>query len=349
MKTLLAIMMLALCAIACGQEVPDNPNVDPRIEFFPLRITARIVDEIGIPIEGANVDVGIGNLRYKDQLNNIVGKSDSEGKFTAESMAVAAYVHLVVSKDGYYISRKLFEGMENDPEKVRKVGRFEPWDPTVDIVLKKIGKPIPMLARLGNSSKKLIPDMASDFPFDLMAWDWLPPHGKGRVADLLIRVDERKEGEEIQSRSLQLRFSNEHDGLIPIMKLHGVESVLKSPRTAPENGYEMRELTIAYQKGQIISYEDLDKLPKGYFFRIRTQVNAAGEVVSAYYGKIIQTNLTRSAPPLIRYNCAEGSRKADFMFSSCYINPTPNERNLEYDQESNLVSDDYVKGATFPP
>lgn len=341
--------MVTLSALVCGQEVPDNPNVDSRIEFFPLRITARIVDESGKPIEGATVDVGIGNLRYKDQLNNFVGKSDSEGKFSAESLAVAAYVQFVVSKDGYYISRMLFEGMENDPEKVRPVGRFEPWNPTVDIVLKKIGKPIPMLARLGNSSKKLMPDMASDFTFDLMAWDWLPPHGKGRVADLLIRVDERKDGEEIQSRSLQLRFSNEHDGLIPIMKLHGVESVLKSPRTAPENGYEMRELTIAYQKGQIISYEDLDKLPKGYFFRIRTQVNTTGEVVSAYYGKIIQTNLTRSAPPLIRYNSAEGSRKADFMFSSCYINPTPNDRNLEYDQESNLVSDDYVKGATFPP
>jgi hypothetical protein len=40
-----------------GQEVPDNPKVDPRIEFFPLRITARIVDERGQPIEGSNVDI----------------------------------------------------------------------------------------------------------------------------------------------------------------------------------------------------------------------------------------------------------------------------------------------------
>jgi hypothetical protein len=278
-----------------------------------------------------------------------VGKTKADGTFSAESMACGSTMPMVVTKDGYYISRVFYEGMENDPEKVRKVGRFEPWNPTVDIVLKKIGKPIPMFARLGNSSKKLIPSMASDFPFDLMAWDWLPPHGKGRVADLLIRVDERKEGEEIQSRSLQLRFRNEHDGLIPIMKLHGVESLLKSPRTAPENGYDMRELLIAHQKNHFLSYEDLEKLPKGYFFRIRTQVNAAGEVVSAYYGKMIQMDLTRSAPPLIHYNCAEGSRKADFMFSSCYINPTPNDRNLEYDQVSNLVPDDYVKGATFPP
>jgi hypothetical protein len=206
-----------------------------------------------------------------------------------------------------------------------------------------------MLVRLGNSCEKLLPDVGAEFPFDLMAWDWLPPHGKGTVADLLIRVDEKKEGDEVQYSSMKLRFNNEHDGMIPIMELHGVESVLKSPRTAPEADYDMRELFIAHQKGDIPTYEELEKYPKGYFLRIRTQVNAAGEVVSAYYGKIIQTNLTRSAPPLIRYNCAEGSRKADFMFSSCYINPTPNDRNLEYDQVSNLVPDDYVKGATFPP
>ncbi len=134
MKTLLTHFVLAVAGIACGQEIPDNPNVDPRIEFFPLRVTARIVDESGQPIEGATVDAGIGNLRYKDQLNNFVGKSDSAGKFSAESLAVAAYVQSVVSKDGYYLSRRLFEGMENDHDKVRKVGRFEPWDSALQFV-----------------------------------------------------------------------------------------------------------------------------------------------------------------------------------------------------------------------
>ncbi len=336
MKTLLTHFVLAVAGIACGQEIPDNPNVDPRIEFFPLRVTARIVDESGQPIEGATVDAGIGNLRYKDQLNNFVGKSDAAGKFSAESLAVAAYVQFVVSKDGYYLSRRLFEGMENDPDKVRKVGRFEPWDPKVDIMLKKIGKPIPMLVRLDDPVD--LPDVGSAFPFDLMAWDWLPPHGKGKVADLLVQVNDRKEGDEVQSSSMKLRFGNEHDGMIPIMELHGVESVLKSPRTAPEDGYDMREFLIAHQKDQILTYEELEKLPKGYFLRIRTQVNAAGEVVSANYGKIVRADLRRGALPAIRYNGPGGWRvKAVFRLDSCYINPTPNDRNLEYDQRHNLA------------
>jgi hypothetical protein len=54
-------LMVALSALACGQEIPDNPDVDPRIEFFPLRLTARFIDESGQPIEKATVDAGIGN------------------------------------------------------------------------------------------------------------------------------------------------------------------------------------------------------------------------------------------------------------------------------------------------
>lgn len=350
MKILWTHLLVALSAITCGQEIPDNPNVDPRIEFFPLRVTVCIVDEDGQPVEGASVDIGVPNFtRYKDGLNNFVGRTKADGTFTVESLASGSTMPIVVTKEGYYISRVFYEGMENDPEKARKVGRFEPWNPTVDIVLKKIGKPIPMLVRLGNSCEKLLPDVGSAFPFDLMSWDWLPPHGKGKVADLLIQVDERKEGDEVLSSSFELRFANEHDGMIPIMELHGVESVLKSPRTAPDSGYDMSEFRRENQKGNISTYEDLEKLPKGYFFRIRTQVNAAGEIVSAYYGKIIRMDLRRGGLPSVGYNRSGGWRgKAAFMFNSCYINPTPNDRNLEYDQRNNLAPE-VEPGGTWPP
>lgn len=266
MKHPLTIAAFALCLAlsAAGQEVPDNKEeAHPSIEFFPLRVTVRIVDDDGRPVEGASVDIGVPNARYKDELNNFEGKSKADGTFTAESMADGSTMPMMVTKEGYYISRLFYKGMENDPAKVRKVERFEPWDPTVDIVIKKIGKPIPMLVRLGNSCEKLLPDVGSAFPFDLMSWDWLPPHGKGKVADLLIQVDERKEGDVVLSSSFELRFANEHDGMIPIMELHGVESVLKSPRTAPETGYDMREFRRENQKGDISTYEDLEKLPKG--------------------------------------------------------------------------------------
>jgi hypothetical protein len=36
-----------------------------------------------------------------------------------------------------------------------------------------------------------------------------------------------------------------------------------------------------------------------------------------------------------------------FTFSS-YLNPTPNDRNLEYDQQNNLAPE-ADKGATYPP
>lgn len=123
MKT--SIILWVVCALsfqwsADGQEVPDNlEKMEPGTEFFPLRVTARIVDESGQPIEGADIDLGIANAKYRDQLNNFLGKSAADGTFSAESEAFAAYVEFVVNKKGYYTSRMEYEKFERRPEQLR--------------------------------------------------------------------------------------------------------------------------------------------------------------------------------------------------------------------------------------
>jgi hypothetical protein len=91
MKHPLTIVAFALCLALplAGQEVPDiKGKAHPSIEFFPLRVTVRIVDDDGQPVEGASVDIGVPNFaRYKDGLNNFVGKAKADGIFTAESKA----------------------------------------------------------------------------------------------------------------------------------------------------------------------------------------------------------------------------------------------------------------------
>jgi hypothetical protein len=89
MKTLWTHLMVTLSVIVCGQEVPDiQGKAHPSIEFFPLRVTVRIVDDDGQPVEGASVDIGVPNFaRYKDGLNNFVGRAKADGIFTAESKA----------------------------------------------------------------------------------------------------------------------------------------------------------------------------------------------------------------------------------------------------------------------
>jgi hypothetical protein len=53
-----------------------------------------------------------------------------------------------------------------------------------------------------------------------------------------------------------------------------------------------------------------------YYFRVRTKLDENGNVVSARYGKIY----------------------GDFMQFSYYLNPTPNDRNVEFDPKQNLIT-----------
>ena len=55
---------------------------------------------------------------------------------------------------------------------------------------------------------------------------------------------------------------------------------------------------------------------RNYYFRVRTKLDENGNVVSARYGKIY----------------------GDFMQFSYYFNPTPNDRNVEFDPKQNLMT-----------
>jgi len=54
---------------------------------------------------------------------------------------------------------------------------------------------------------------------------------------------------------------------------------------------------------------------RNYYFRVRTKVDDRGNIVSAHYGKIY----------------------GDFMQFKYYLNPTINDRNVEFDPEQNLM------------
>jgi hypothetical protein len=351
----ISILIGALCAMTLhqptfAQDAPDNlEKMDPKTEFFPLRVTARIVDESGQPIEGADIELGIANAGYRDEFKKFLGKSGADGTFSAESPAHAAYVRFVVTKKGYYTSRMNYEKFERMPEKLRILKRFEPWDPTVDIVLKKIDKPIPMFVRLGNYGIKEIPVLNEKVPFDLMAWDWLPPRGKGKLGDLVFQFELREESEKDYSVSMTMDFANEHDGLIPITELRGVESLLQNPRMAPETGYEIKTFRASRaRKDDRITFVP-DNPPMGYFIRIRTQVDSEGRIVSACYGKMVRTDLrAMSAPAIAVFPPYASHKTSSFKFASCYLNSTPNDRNLEYDQIHNLAPE-VEPGFQWPP
>ena len=84
---------------------------------------------------------------------------------------------------------------------------------------------------------------------------------------------------------------------------------------APLDGYT-NVITI-YERIRGMKAESNDDGHYLYYFRIRTQTNELGQVTNAFYGKIY------------------GRLNGNFTY---YLNPTPNDRNIEFDLNRNLFN-----------
>ena len=355
MKYIAVIMNFSFLSLCYSQEIPDVP---PALgDYAIIKISPKVIDENGAPIKDAEVHVAVGDpLEYKDGYNDFRGRSDEQGLFVVESK-IQTNIVIEVKKFGYYSSRLIYISPQNQMlHNIKSGDKIQPWNPTIPIILKKIGKPIPMIVRLGLSNSERIyraPRLGEEVGFDIIKADWVQPNGKGEIADLLIRFESEFLSPESYKTDATIRFANPDDGLLPITELIGEESELKYPRLAPENGYEVKSLNVKSPIYEARS-EAKEKQPLGYLFRIRTDRDeVTNKITSAQYGKIVGRQGAQENTNPFQFNTLNRNEKRElvlepsFTFSS-YLNPTPNDQNLEYDQQNNLAPDADI-GVTLPP
>ena len=336
-----------------GQENPDQfPEAGAREENYVMRITARVIDEEGNPMAEVPVRIGIHNVNdFRDQYNDFRGKTDEQGRFSAEAVG-RPLAKIEVNQEGYYPSRKTVTCYEGNEQQIRKAGRYAPWNPTIDVMIKKIGKPVPMRVWLGDSSH-MAPNVGEEIGFDLYMKDWVQPHGKGEHPDLLVKFATKFVDQYDYSTSCSIRFANPDDGLIPIPELLNPESLLKYPRIAPDEGYALKNLHITRgPTGNEARSRAVNKEPIGYLLRFRSiKDEKTPKIISAYYGKTRPQERVGNVNPFEVHSLDRANRKLvsapRFRFNM-YLNPTPNDRNLEYDQRTNLAPE-ADRGLTWPP
>jgi hypothetical protein len=217
-----------------------------------------------------------------------------------------AEVGFQADKPGYYsISVDRTLGPDYDPAK---------WTFTQTMVLKKAVKPIAMYAKFNTPGLK-VPEYGKPIAYDLEIGDWVGPYGKGINKDIIFQKDYTDKGTEGYYSKVTVSFPKDGDG-IQVYNVPETEkgSGLRSPHEAPLNAYQpevTRESSAL--KGQPSKFEyDPTRI---YFFRVRTALDQQGNVVRARYGKIY----------------------GDFMQFTYYLNPTPNDRNIEFDPKQNLL------------
>jgi hypothetical protein len=200
--------------------------------------------------------------------------------------------------------------------------------------------------------------------FDLEVADWVAPHGKGKTADFLLRFKNEFKGlEETYSRTMderiashkrllgftkeewtidkfkihagkwdglvEMSFPGEGEGIIEAKSFIGY-SPMKLPHRAPDDGYS------SAWKREVNNYDGII-LPEdtGFFLRTRVKKGQHGRIISANYAKFIG-----------RMNVMANTGRIEFFY---YFNPTPNDRNLEFDPKKNLFPEDKPGARVYNP
>ncbi len=225
-----------------------------------------------------------------------VGLTDDGGGFVAHGRAESGIL-VQVKKPGYYS------------------GSLERLSPTqnheLKLVLRPVVNPVPLLA------KRLIvaaPAMSRQFAYDCELGDFVAPHGKGKTRDLLFSLKVLREIDPYTDYhyELTMTFSNPGDGF----QRFDLDSCsdFKGAREAVENGEYEASRTVFRARRPDQARDTNEQIQRGYLFRLRTRTDETGKVISCNFGKAY----------------------GDLPDLNIYFNPTPNDRNLEFDPEKNL-------------
>ena len=292
------------------------------LSTYKWTATIKVVGENADPVVGANVHL----VQYtilpppppgQPTYGEIKGLTDNNGVFVASHTDSSWTFGITAEKAGYYnthINHDLYQPGQLDDKTVAASRNS-----TITLVLKKIGRPIGMYAKKEESK---VPKDNEPIGFDLMVGDWVAPYGAGKTTDLLFTVHRNIVSPQEFDADLDLTFPNAGDGIIvvPPAPDMGV-SPLIMPHSAEESGYQPT-LKWSYH-----NFSETSEPASGYFLRVRTILDSNGNVESALYGKIQGD---------VRFLVGTKAPRAGIAFTY-YLNPTPNDRNVEFDVKHNLL------------
>ncbi len=279
-----------------------------------------MVDETEQPVAGANAEMSwyVNRPDYSTTFAKAEGLTDTNGVFrTSHEANGSISLGFTASKAGYYpttLDHAFHKFRDEDPEKL---------NPNVTLVLRPVGTPTPMYAR--NATIE-VPEAGKGIGFDLTAYDWVAPYGKGQHSDFLLSVQRRWASRSDFESSVRVAFSNAGDGLIAAPAPLNQGGALRMGPTAPEQGYAT-ELSRTLSRTPAGGWKEDSVKEQNYYFRVRTVLDGNGNVTSALYGKI---HGDFGLDPI--------NSKTVLVLFTYYLNPEPNSRNVEFDPQRNLFT-----------
>jgi len=285
------------------------------------KITFLVVDDKGRPVPDATVAGGF----YNHERDGHGFSSQTQNDGTVELTDICVWeINYGVEKSGYYETRGRYDFYKAGFDCV-KDGRWIPWNPTVEVVLKRKVNPVAMYVRPNRGGlNPLVPPVKDEsIGFDLQKGDWVAPHGKGDNTDVFFKYEyEAGVPLVLNYRGIvSLVFTNKYDGAYVLKK--DKSSAFQSVYQADTNAVYISDFEFAYDRlaGDIkkdTRFSEADYL----VIRTRSKTDEKGNLVSAHYSKMYG--------PI-----AAGKGGIYFGY---YFNPNENDPNLEADTSRNLLN-----------
>lgn len=306
------------------------------------QITTEVRDDNNKPIQGAIVETSSDILIPESSIPlskriRINALTDQNGISKISFSSIQTPRGVLISKEGYY-------SFTSDTNWEQPFDFAGTRTANVQAVLRPIKNPIPMIARANSGFE--IKELDVNYQFDLEVGQLLPPYGEGVHPDIRVNVKGSRidhgpnEYEDIEYLA-SIHFSNPLDGFVEFAiqpKDGAIGSLFVSDYLAPDSGYDQnveRKGVWGKVRESPEYWEYLRGLErKAYYFRVRTKTDVDGKIISANYGKIYGPLIL--SPVLKNHAAFKKSVNAKFSFGEVYFNPTPNDRNVEFDARRNL-------------
>lgn len=312
-------------------------------QYPQAEITLHVINQDGNPVTDTEIMASFEN--GKEDIRKIPDKNGYV-TFSSPVLGSAVFSNVVYTTVGnptgfnrYY--NNTFRHLYTTPSKNAKEGKWQPWNPTLTMVLNERLNPIPMYAN-SRYHDEPIPARNVWCGFDMAKNAWTPPYGKGRHADVeIFHKWDGKEGSEYTGSTLRIRFPDKDAGWYTFhYEPRDMYDTMrfKSPYHAIPTKTYQREMMFSEKRDSKTMKWERHLFPPntGYIFRTRTRFDNQGHLVGAHYGKIYQ-------PISSVFNLWFGTSRIRLPF---YLNPSENDTNLEFDPKRNLLKD--VQGNIEP-
>ena len=313
------------------------------------RLCVSVMDDEGRPVTNATVHVGFeaGHVVLAEgPSRHYSAKTGRDGKAVVNFNGANSDVYWSVLADGFYPSGSRKEVYKIEvvqiPPLFYKVNMLE-HEKHSAVTLYRKKNPQPMYAYTREMDVKA-PINNGRYGFDLQCFDWLPPHGNGKVADFYYvreRPDETNMNKRVRhSQGGYYQFKNGEPGYPKCGEVIGRIEFDDKCGAYVEKQTDCNSFPSVYHADACRDYRS--SVPISMVFcdefkvwvqestvvggneymviRSRVKCDEKGNIVSANYSKIL----------------GPAGLAGWVNFNESVFNPRPNDTNLEFDPERNL-------------